>query len=224
VNKEITEKTRGNFFSIFIFSILSLIIVSISSYIAILNELKWVGIIGGVTLMLFSIPFHLFGKNKVIFYKLSFLMNSVAIGLSISAYYTVRNIPFDIIQVVLSLICGFALLTILYNIFKKDIFMESNVFKFSIIAIIIALVLLALFWLQQEKTTFYSISFFLLLNTLFYVILFKTSIFEEGNINKGISIYSYGIYFIVTIIVLAILTEGNFDLDFGFWDNNKKKR
>ncbi len=213
---------KNNVLKIFAFSIISILICTFTCTIGIISNYKWTALIVGIILTIASIPIHFMAKKNDNLYLLSYFINMLGTGLSISFYYKVKDIPFKINQVLTSILISVILLFIVLYILKK--FNTKFMYKTILTIVIIITIIVTIFWISNEKVTFYSILTFLLILSVFYIILFYKAINEKGNIYKDISKYSYGIYFVITMIVIAILTEGDIDFDFGYSnDKNKKK-
>lgn len=80
--------------SIVVFSILTNLAVSICSY--------GYGIMVGLILMICAIPFHLYGKQYNILYTVSFALNTIANSFSVSAYYLAKKININMLDSILS--------------------------------------------------------------------------------------------------------------------------
>lgn len=78
--------TKAKAFVVFLFSLASLFVFSLSTQAAVLISSKWYGIIAGVALMIAAIPFHIQGKKYSFLYVFSCLLNFIGCGFSASAY------------------------------------------------------------------------------------------------------------------------------------------
>ena len=202
-------------------SIISVIVITLTSIFGIRSNLKYDALGISFILVMTSILFYLLGKKANIFYIITYLLNTVGVGLSISAYYTVKNFTINYTSFLPStLICIFFL--IVSSLLIKFGKHSKNLFKILIILNSIILFVLVIFWIKNSTQVFYSMSFFLFVHTIFYLLFFN-SLKNDLNMYKDLSKYSFGIYFTITMIVLVIITEGEF-IDLDFSSSKKKSR
>lgn len=212
-------------FVIFAFSSMALILMSVSTIIgcAIIN--RWFGIIAGLAFMLIALPVHILAKRHSYIYILSFLLNSIGTGLSVSAYYTVKKVYLDYTQILI------AILLILCILLMTAFFLlkwPSNK-KTIIVAISIVLTLLLIssifLWVIKGLVVF-SFGFFSTLLALFYILVFAVSINTNRSLFRDISYGSFGGIIILTMVVILILSEGDFldVLDFSGGGKKSKKK
>ena len=155
-----------------IFATISLFIIVLTVALVININLQWSALLIGGGLMLATIPVHFKGRKNTNLYPISYCLNVISTGFSIAAYYTIRNVPFNYIQVLVATAAISLLLLLSAFLLRQE---ESKRTSFVVINIISgsALIILALLWLTYETTTLYSLSFFLLVYSLFYIFLFK---------------------------------------------------
>lgn len=200
----------------------SLIVLSsctFSSY----NNLKWSGLIIGFVLTIISIVFHLHGKSNKRNYFFSYLLNTIGTGFSISTYYTVKNIEFSIINFIIPTIILGLLFLITMFLTRNRYSNNGVIFNLFIILQVMFMLFMAIMWINNGNIVFYSYSFLIYICLLFYIILGNLVISTEINIYKEISVFSYGVYIIITTIVLAVLSDGNIDgIDLPIFKSKKK--
>ena len=204
-----------------IFAIISLFIIVLTAALVININLQWSALLIGGGLMLATIPVHFKGRKNTNLYPISYCLNVISTGFSIAAYYTIRNVPFNYIQVLVATAAISLLLLLSAFLLRQE---GSKRTSFVVINIISgsALIILALLWLTYETTTLYSLSFFLLVYSLFYIFLFK-EINNQTNIFHKLSSYSYTLYLVITVLVLAIITEGDLPFDLDLPERKRKK-
>ena len=215
----------------FLLATLALFIFSASTFLGIAIFEEWFGIIVGVAMMVAAIPLHNIAKNFKFLYFVSYLLNTVGCGFSASAYYLEEGATADLgeffastlIPALLLLIC--AVVFVLVNKRNKRICTLFCVLD-------IALAALAVYYWITEGETFWSFLFFSAVMAFFYIIALRVVDNDEeffgakGSFFRTVSFFSFGIFIIVTIIVAAVLSEGEifdgFDTDI-FGNPNKKK-
>ncbi|MDD6174148.1 MAG: hypothetical protein PUC59_00070 [Firmicutes bacterium] len=228
MKKTLTDFQQAKAFWIFIFSLLSLGLLVISAFAASLLFREWHSLAAGIVLMILAIPFHVFGKRTSSLYLASFLINSVAAGFSVSAYYIMKNCPLDFGTMALALLIPAGILCFVFVCLQ--IYPKSK--KITVVAAVVLIVLLSglwvLFWVKTKRL-FYSMSFFLFVLTLFYLGVFAVSVdHRERNVLRDISFGSFGSFIILTVIVSALLSEGDVldltpDIDIGSGKSSKRK-
>lgn len=194
---------------IFSFSVISLLLLIPSTVISAMIFDVYSAIIYAVVLMLCAIPFHCFAKKWNALYLISFLLNSIANGLSVSAYYIHTKQKLSIANMLLAILPFIAILAmtlLIYNVFKisKKCSIITSVAIDSLLATS-ALVL----WIVEENLIL-SFGFFSSLITLFYIMVMGISLNNtERKVLRDISFGSFGSFIIITIVVLCIISEGD---------------
>ncbi len=216
--------TKSKAFVIFLFSLSSIAIFIISTFFATLVCKSFFGILIGLILMISAIPIHCQGKKHKSAYLLSFLINSLANGFSVSAYYILANIPLNLCDMLLSTIPPISVLLFTYlaiQILKKS---KKAIVTISSIVNVILLITLIVLWIMYGQLIF-SFGFFCSLISIFYLCVFGTAINHENrNVFRFISFGSFGLFIIITFIVVFILSEGEIleGADFSLSDDDKK--
>lgn len=168
-------------------------------------EKRW-GLIIGLVLMFMSIPIHLLGKKKHFFYLCSYLINSIAIGFSISTYYHYKDInPSEKQFLFVCLISlGIILITSLLTLPKIIKPYAKLIVSLEILILFIMSIVL---WVIND-TIIYSLLFYYLNITYFYMVCIITSSINIKQLIKKISIVSFGAFIVISIIVLILISEG----------------
>ena len=187
---------------------LFLALMSVSTYVAVQFVYEWLGIlIGGVIILLAIIP-HWFGKKNTAAYVLSVCMNAVGTGFAISAYYTVKGIA----TVIPALVFVSALTAILYGISNVliSVFRRKKLFVGFFGAVSgILLVFSLVFWII-DGNFIYSFGFFNILILLFFLSVTAISLDRpERVLLRDLSFGAFGSFVVATLIVVAILSEGD---------------
>ncbi len=217
--------TKGRAFVIFLFSLICIGLFVVSANFAIATGYEFSGIGIGIALMILAIPFHLRGKKNGVCYLVSFLLNSIGNGFSVSAYYLVKEVKVDLYEMLFASVIAAGVMLFVYLMLQ--IFSKSKKVTVTIAAIIIAALMAAAIslWILRDAG-FYSFGFFSLLISMFFLCVFGININQEKRpVLRDISFGSFGTFVIITVVVLAILSEREVlsELDFG-WDWKKKKK
>ena len=217
--------TKAKAFVVFLFSVISLGLLIISTQFAVIICSKWFGLIIGIILMLLAIPLHLLARKRPFFYMFSFLLNFIGCGFSVSAYYLTKEWPIDLYTLLISAIPSGILLVLICLILQA--FSKTKKATLSIAAIVnIALLAVAvIFWIITGKL-FFSFGFFCLLISLFSICIFGITInHDERPVLRDISYGSFGAFVLLTVVVMAILSEGeSLEMLDIFGGSGKKKR
>lgn len=218
--------TKGRAFVIFLFSLISMGIFVLSTNFAIATGYEFSGIGIAIGLMIVAIPFHILGKKNGIGYLISFLLNSVANGFSVSAYYLVKEVNVSLYEMLMASVFAAGVMVLVYLMLQ--IFSKSKKVTITIAAIIILVLMAAAvsLWILRDAG-FYSFGFFSLLISMFYLCVFGVNInHEKRPVLRDISFGSFGTFVIITVVVLAILSEGEIldGLDFNLGGDSKRKK
>lgn len=211
---------------VFIFSMIAIGLFIVSTLFAMSVCNGGQSFITGIALMVLAIPFHIFGKKSPISYLVSFAINTVASGFSVSSYYLVKDISVDLVSVVFSMVPAVAVLTLVYlmlQIFSKT---KKVTVTVAVIVDLILIIMETVLWVKYDMVLF-SFGFFALLIALFYLGVFGITInHEERPVLRDISFGSFGSFIILTVVVVVILSEGDLldGADFDFGGERKKKK
>ena len=189
---------------------------------------EWLGIIVGVIMMVAAIPLHRFGKKQNLLYFLSFLFNSAGCGFSASAYYITQKINAELGELFAA-----ALIAIVFLFIASVVYcFTTSAFKVACIMLCVLDVAIAAFavygWVT-DGNAFFSFLFFSCLVAFFYIFAMQTAAkeYETCEIMRTISLHSFGIFILVTVIVILIISEGDgldgLDLGDTGSGNSKKK-
>lgn len=219
-------KARG--FVVFLFAEVAVGLLVISAAASCLVLEKWYGLIGGVLLMIAAIPFHWNGKKWKYGYWVSFLLNSVGSGMSVSALLVAKSVPSSLPQLLLAAVPAAAILLLVWlmlEIFHRSKGSTVAIVTMLNIALIVGLVVL---WVTYGYR-FYCFAFFCSLLSLFYLCVFGITVeHEERSLLRDISFGSFGSFIILTVVVIFILSEGEIldglEPDVSLGDGGKKKK
>lgn len=220
------NKKDLNPLTVFGFFILAIVIFVISSLIAVAHLGEYVGIICSIVLMIAAIPVHILGKKNNRFYLLSFLLNSVANGLSVSTYYLVKNKELELPDMLCAAVPATLILFVVYAVLS--LFGKSKKITLIIAGIInVALsVTLAFLWIFYGYAL-WSFAFFCSMISFFYLLVFAFTVgHNERSTLRDISFGSFGAFIVISLVVIFILSEGDIidGLDLGFEGKANKKR
>jgi len=221
-----TEKSKGKILWVFVLSLSAIGIFILSSYIASRICREYYGIAVGISLMIIAVPFHLLGKKIPALYLVSYLLNSIGNGFSVSAYYVFREMKVSFFELFASAIPAAACLLIVYLLLGR--LGKSKTFTMVIAAVSdLALIVLAIvYWIIKGVPSF---GFFSLLIALFYICVFGITVNNDGRpYLRDVSFGSFGTFIILSVVVIVIISEGDafdgFDLDIGSGNKKKQKK
>lgn len=220
--------TKAKAFVVFLFAVISIGVFIISTLISTAILKEWYGLIPGLILMILAIPFHWMGKKRKGGYLISFLLNSVANGCSVAAYYVSKNIALHIHSLFLGVLPALGVLLLAY--FMLQTFHKTKRVTVTVACIINGVLTIALLvlWIIYGSTHF-SFGFFASLISFFYLCVFGITInHDERSVLRDISFGSFGSFIIITIVVIFLLTDGEIldgaDFDFDIGGNGKKRK
>lgn len=221
---------NGTILRTFLLAVSALCVFSAATVFGISVFEEWLGILVGIPLMIAAIPLHRFGKKQKLLYFLSYLFNSTACGFSASAYYITAKVNAELGELfaaALIVIVFLFIATVMY-------FFTTSVFKFACITLCtldIALGAFAVYGWVTEGDAFFSFLFFSCIVAFFYIFAIQTAAkeYETCEILRTVSLHSFGIFILVTVIVILIISEGDgldgFDLgDIGSGKSKKENK
>ena len=221
---------KKNILYTFLFSAVALCIFSAATLFGTYIFSEWFGIIVGVAMVVAAIPLHNIAKNHKFLYFISYVLNTVGCGFSASAYYIVQKVPASLgefFAATLPAMLPLLLYTAVFMLVGKGGKIVCSIFC----ALDLALAAFAVYAWVTKGGAFYSFLFFSSVVAFFYIIAIKSVSGDEeiltkkGSFVRTVSFSSFGIFIIVTLIVAAILSEGEildgFDAD--IFGNPKKK-
>lgn len=224
-------KGKGKPFVVFFFTITAYILFDFSIVFAMSVCTEWYGLVVGAVLMVLAVPAHIFAKKHKIFYFLSYILNTVGSGFAASAYYLEKGhsvIPESLFLPMLIPTAVTLVTYLLVRIFPKA---KKYVFTIATLGTIAMLIAFAVLWIRNGYE-YYSFAFFNTVFTLFYVVTDVVTVSEaDREVIRDISFGSFGIFLIIFIVVLFIITEGEildglFEgiFDFGTSDGTTKSK
>lgn len=220
------ETTKQHINLSFLFFAGSLVLLYITAWAISYLNIGWNALFTGVGLMIVAGILHYFAKDYYHFYIMSYVLNMVGSGLSFGSYFTIKEVAFDskimIIVMLSGIVIGF--------VFSRA-YMKTEYYNYQNLNLILGLItgfvalIFALFWISGVNTAKNAIMTMMLIYVLIYIGLLNF-IVKRGNQYRYISLYSFGIYIVVTSIVLMAVTEGDlFPGDFlSFSGDSSNKR
>ena len=210
-------------YTVYLFSVISLGIFLISVQAAVMKCSEWQGLIAGLLLMVLAVPLHLLARKRPSAYVFSFLLNFIACGFSVSAYYLTEKIPANLSVMFFSAIPAVIILLLVYLMLQ--IFPKKTAISAAAAANAVLLAAAAVLWAMTGRLSF-SFGFFCLLISLFSVCVFGiTNNHDEQPVLRNISYGSFGAFVIITAVVIVLITEGDvLDISDIFTGNDRKKK
>ncbi len=211
---------------VFIFSLSFIGFFILSSLLATQIFQKWYGFATGIALMIIAIPFHRLGKKMCWGYLASFLINSIASGFVVSAYYLNNELLLNIYHLLIGAIPAAAIIFLVYLMLQC--FNRTKKMTLAVAAILntFLTVTATVFWINQGNIIF-SFAFFCSLISFFYLCVFGITINHyDRSLFRDISFGSFGSFIIISVVVAFILSEGEIldGLDLGGGEGGKKSR
>ena len=181
----------------------------------------------GIFMMIIAIPFHWNGKKMPWGYLASFIINSVASGFVVSAYYLKNQAVLNIYELLIATIPAAAIVFLVYLMLQN--FNKAKKITITVAGIINAVLTITaiVFWIMHGNVVF-SFGFFCSLISFFYLCVFGITInHDERSVLRDISFGSFVSFIIISVVVIFILSEGEildgFDC-FGGGDDTKKRK
>lgn len=224
-------KGKGKPFIVFFFTITAYILFAFATVFAMSVCTEWYGLIIGAVLMVLAVPSHIFAKKHKILYALSFVLNTVGSGFAASAYYLEKQYAVVPESLFLPMLIPTTVSLVTYLLVR--LFPKGRKFILSIATLcsIAMLIAFAVLWIKNGYE-YYSFAFFNTVFTLFYIVTDAVTISEaDRNVIRDISFGSFGIFLVIAMVVLFIISEGEileglFEgvFDFGTSDGTKKTK
>ena len=217
---------KAKAFVVFVFSLSFMGIFMLSSLFATQICQKWYGLAIGIFMMIIAIPFHWNGKKMPWGYLASFIINSVASGFVVSAYYIKNQAVLNIYELLIATIPAAAIVFLVYLMLQN--FNKAKKITITVAGIINAVLTITaiVFWIMHGNVVF-SFGFFCSLISFFYLCVFGITInHDERSVFRDVSFGSFGSFIIISVVVIFILSEGEIldGLDFGGGEGGKKSK
>lgn len=208
---------------ILIFSYIFLGIFHVSTLAAVALCRKWYGLLVGGALMLAAIPFHLRGRKHPHGYLISYFLNAVAAGFSVSAYYLKKNIAVCLPDMLVAAVPAAVILLSAYLLLRCFCKRKKTAIAAALVLNLLLLISRVLSWRTDN-----GFGFFCALISLFSLWVYAVTVNRDRSVLRDISFGSFGTFILLTLAVLIILTEGDtldgLDIDFGTGGKRKKKK
>ena len=210
---------------VFLSSLVAMGIFVVSTLFATSVCEKWYGLVIGFILMIVAIPVHCFGKKMKIGYALSFIVNSVANGFSVSAYYNDQKEVLNTGEMFKACVFPIVLLFVVFLLVQ----LFPKIKKYICIsAIVIGCIMLVVFVVLEIKRdgVLFSFSFFSTLLSLFSVGVMGVTANNKRDVLSDISFGSFGAFIIISLVVLFVISDGEVleAFDVGGGESNKKPK
>jgi hypothetical protein len=194
--------------SIGIYGVIALIIVSFSIHFGfeyLVSYNQWIGLIIGIFMMMIGILIYQLGKKNQIFYQLTFFLNMVAIGFSITAYYVLKAYSLTLKDFLVAILVSTGIL-ILFSLSSRINLLKNHHKLFLAIFILVSFIVSLALWLSSDLFT--GLSFYFLNITYFFMIGIVSTPDSFKELSKEMAWVSFGAFILISIIVLIVLSEG----------------
>lgn len=204
----------------FVFLILCSLITYFLKYIPLSNDMLLIGI----AIILMSLSFilkFLAPKFKITKY-ICYLINSIAMGFTLRAWYLYRNIDNDIITMILISVFAIVYLWLFYILLEIPIIKENM--EMFLLMFLGGILILYVTLVAYTKTTYIStIGFYLLIETAFGFALCRNTITIDDT-TKDIMLCTFSVIVVIIIVIIALYSgEGLDNVDVDFSGLTKKK-
>lgn len=189
-------------------ALIGLLIISFSIFSGfeyLVGHNQWIGLIVGIGMMMVAILIYQLGKRSSFFYWMTFIINMIGIGLSITAYYVFKAYDLELIDFMTAIGVSMSLLIIIALITMMPMIKKHQKIVISII-ILISFITSLILWLSVD--TFSGLSFYYLNVIYFFMVAIIATTDSFKNFSQEMAWVSFGAFVVVSIIVLIILTEG----------------
>ena len=200
---------------------LYIIFFCIATYIATLFVYEWLGILVGVALTLIGVVLHRLGKRDSDFYLSALILNGVATGFAVSAYYIVMDVALVLTALVFpicALLSYFLLNLLISRLGHKKLF----IILFSVL-VGIALLSSVAVWIFLSAPLG-SAAFFVALLAFFIVAGARALGTVERSALRELSLASFGAFVVATLVVVAIISDGDAVDALDLTDGTKKRK
>lgn len=174
-----------------------------------------VGLILGFCILILTLPFCIVFRKKKYAPVIFSLFNGIGTGFSIGTYYVSLAVEFTVLNAVISIaVC--LVLYVAYTILIRKVFIKSHPRLFTALTLLILLVAFIIGWVNLSPEL-YSYMTFMFLVYAFYVFALIIPAQDSKELFWHIGLCSYGALFLVSVIVLIIMSQGD-GLSFDFFD------
>jgi hypothetical protein len=212
--------------SMTIFGLLGLIIITFSIHFGfehLVSYNEWIGLIIGVALMIIGILIYQLGNKNQFFYQLTFIINMIAIGLSITTYYVFKAYSLTPKDFLVAILVSIGVL-VLFSLLSRIKWVKEHHKIFLAIFIASSFAISLTLWISSDLFT--GLSFYFLNVIYFFMIGIVSSPESFKEISKEMAWISFGAFILISIIVLIILSEGEAlsGVDGISFNGNKKRK
>ncbi len=159
-------------------------------------------------------------------YIVCFVVNMIGTGLSFGTYFNVESVIFRGYLVPLVVVGSFLIAYLYTLLYQQRIGMTmTHVRDLFIVLIILGMVATFGFWVEGSYIDLALMVLFAGIYLLAYIA-FLHFLLKSGEVYRLASFYSFGIYIIITIVVISILLEDGFAVEafFTSGDGNTTKQ
>ena len=211
---------------IFLFVIINYVVTGVSLIFSTNFFKEWIGIFFGIALFVIGTILYFAGKKKrPILHVICICINSVATGFSMGTYFYFKNINDSFVSVLLFI---FPFLLTLWGIFvlytNKELSKKIKIFL--VCGLLCILLVCSFIAIHKISLALFFLYLFLL---ICYTLLILFTYTKNRSILSDLCITSSGIYSIVTLVVIIVLSEGDAleiigDVFEGFFDRKGTKK
>ena len=214
--------------SILLYAVIGFLIISFSIHLGFeyLHELnQWSGLIMGGLILLLSWVIYLFARKIPLLYVVSFVLNMIGVGLSITSYYVFKAYALALEDFMVAYLLAIGLI-IIFSMLTYVKFLKRHIKLAISLVVLVSFISSLLLWGTVDEFT--GLSFYFLNVSYFYLIAIMSKNESKKDLMREMSIVSFGAFFIASFIVLVVLSEGDalqlIDGADGVFHSTKKKK
>jgi hypothetical protein len=183
-------------------------------------------LLGAIACLLIAVLFHLLGKKGTHnnFYWVSITLTNLVSGVSVGCYLFYEENNLTLLEYLVSLVIFITMCAILLVLHKKVV-TRSKAMNMSNGILLLVLIPCIILW-TSNGTYLYAFLCFSLIMNLFYNLSYVLQHKENSTLLRDFSFGSFGAFFIVTYLVVVLITDGDaleFLDNFGYPKINKNK-
>ncbi|WP_029505115.1 hypothetical protein [Lachnoclostridium phytofermentans] len=195
---------------LFILSIASYLLFSLSCFLTIClsSSIPYL-LIGALSCLFIAALFHLLGKKgrHNNFYFVSIVLTNLISGVSVGCYLYLEEHKLSLLEFLISLGIFLLLCTVLLVLHMKVV-AKRNAMILSCGALLVAFIPCIYLWVSNGIYLYAFLSFSLIMN-FFYNLSYVLQHKENSTLLRDFSFGSFGAFFIVTYLVLVLITDGD---------------
>ena len=205
-----SNRSTNNLTIVLIISIITSLLFGISSYVFVLTlSASYIIFVVGILLFVLAIPIHFLGKKgaRTVPYCMSICFTTIGSGLSAAGYYLYRKEALTVSEVLVGV-----LICIITNVILHLLFSwvpNKGACKLIGGSLLAVLVILFVYLWNNAGSAYNSYLFFTTILATFTYLVYLITAGTDRPVYRDISFGSFGIFLVITTVVLIILSDGD---------------